>query len=100
VIRKLIVGLVMTSALTIGLSIPAFADPGCYTGCQPGPVSIVDGGPSISPGVPAPRESVPPPGGLPITGEDIAQSVGIGAVLLVAGVAIVRVSRRKARPTS
>ncbi len=90
----------MTSALTIGLSIPAFADPGCYTGCQPGPASIVGGGPSISPGVPAPRESVPPPGGLPFTGEDIAQSVGIAAVLLVAGVVTVRVSRRRARATS
>jgi hypothetical protein len=44
-----------------------------------------------------PTESVPTPGGLPITGADVEQSVGFAAVLLVGGVAMVRLGRRRAR---
>ncbi len=104
-------------ALTLGLSIPAFAD-GCYTGCAPAPVGSVGQGPvgppvgqgaitvpgvavSQSPpaAVPVAAQSVPSSGGLPLTGTDIEQSVGFAVVLLVAGAAIVRVSRRRARLT-
>jgi hypothetical protein len=50
--------------------------------------------------VPIAKESVPSSGGLPLTGADIEESAGIAAVLLVAGVAMVRVGRRRATPTS
>jgi hypothetical protein len=94
---------VAASVVTIGFSLPAFADP-CYTGCAPSPISIVGGGPSISPGVPGPHtpvppptESVPPPGGLPFTGQDVEQIVGIAVVLLIGGVVMIRLGRRKGR---
>jgi LPXTG-motif cell wall-anchored protein len=95
----------MAGAVTLGLSLPAGADPTCYTGCGPGPQTVVGSGPSTSPGlpgpqtspepVPAPKQSVPSSGGLPLTGGDIEQSAGIAAVLLVAGAAMVRVNRRR-----
>jgi hypothetical protein len=104
-IRRIIVGAIVVSGLSIGLSYPAFADP-CYTGCGPGPVSIVGSG-SVPPGLlnsqsphaplPAPTESVPAPPGLPFTGADIEQIVGIASVLLVGGVVLVRINRRRAR---
>ncbi len=110
VIRKLIVGIFMASVLMVGFSLPAFADPSCYTGCFPGPVSIVGKGPSVAPSgpgvlstpAPLPRagSSVPSSGGLPFTGADVEQSIGLAAVLVVAGVAVLRVGRRRARPTS
>ena len=50
--------------------------------------------------VPVVAPSVPSSGGLPFTGADIEQSLGAAAVLLVAGAAIVRVSRRRARLTT
>lgn len=101
-IRKFIVGVFTASVVTIGISVPALADPSCYTGCGPAPISIVGGAPSVAPsGPPAhlspPTESVPTPGGLPITGADIEQSAGFAAVLLVGGVAMVRISRRRGR---
>jgi hypothetical protein len=118
VVRKLIAGTALASALTLGFSLPALADPTCYTGCGPSPSTILGGGPSTSPGGPAtilgggpstppiavapapvPHESAPPPGGLPFTGTDIEQSVAVASVLLVAGVALVRINRRKARTT-
>ena len=85
--------------ITIGFSVPALADPSCYTGCGPAPISIVGRGPSISPGgpttpLPPPTESVPTPGGLPFTGEDVEQIAGVAALLLVGGAAMVRISRR------
>ena len=93
----------MVGGVTFGLSFPAFAA-GCYTGCvpsTPSPPGLLGGGPSVSPSVsvplPAPSESVP--GGLPFTGADIEQSVGIAVVLLVAGTVLVRMNRRKARAT-
>jgi hypothetical protein len=102
VIKKFIVGVLTTSVVTIGISVPALADPSCYTGCGPAPISIVGGAPSIAPGgppanLPAPTESVPNPGGLPITGQDLEQSLGFAALLIVGGVALVRVGRRRAR---
>ena len=102
-IQKFIVGMLTASVVTIGISVPALADPSCYTGCGPAPVSIVGGAPSISPGgppvnLPAPTESVPTPGGLPITGQDVEQTLGFAAVLLVGGVALVQIGRRRARP--
>ncbi|HEY5024507.1 MAG TPA: hypothetical protein VII76_05995 [Acidimicrobiales bacterium] len=111
-IRKFIVGVCTASVVTIGFSVPALADPTCYTGCGPAPISIVGGGPapisivgggpSISPGgpkspLPAPTESVPTPGGLPVTGQDVEQIAGLAAVLLVGGAAMVRISRRRTR---
>jgi hypothetical protein len=103
VVKKLILGLVLVGGVTLGLSFPAFAA-GCYTGCVPSPPGLVGGGPSVSPSapsvsvpLPAPSESVP--GGLPFTGADIAQSVAIAVVLLVAGTVLVRINRRKARTT-
>jgi len=50
--------------------------------------------------LPAPTESVPAPPGLPFTGADIEQIVGIGSVLLVGGVVLVRINRRRARAAS
>jgi hypothetical protein len=101
VVRKLILGLVVVGGVTLGLSFPAFAA-GCYTGCVPSPPGLVGGGPSVSPSVsvplPAPSQSVP--GGLPFTGADIEQIVGIAVVLLVAGTVLVRMNRRKARAPS
>jgi hypothetical protein len=95
-----IVGLVLAGGMTLGLSLPASAQ--CYTGCVPSPPSLLGGGPSVSPSVsvplPAPSQSVP--GGLPFTGADIEQIVGIAVVLLVAGTVMVRITRRKARATS
>ena len=103
-IRRLTIVLFTASVITIGFSDPALADPTCYTGCAPTPISIVGGGPSISPGVPGPHtpvppptESVPPPGGLPFTGQDVEQIVGIAAVLLIGGVVMIRSGRRKGR---
>ncbi len=100
----------MAVAVTLGISHPAVADPTCYTACGPGPQTVVGSGPSTSPGGPTPqlspepvpiaKESVPSSGGLPLTGADIEESAGIAAVLLVAGVAMVRVGRRRATPTS
>jgi hypothetical protein len=93
--------MVLAGGVTLGLSLPAFAD-GCYTNCVPSPVGLVGGGPSVSPSVsvplPAPSEAVP--GGLPFTGADIEQLAGIAAVLLVAGTVLVRMNRRRARATS
>ena len=101
-IKKFIVGVCTASVVTIGFSVPALADPTCYTGCGPAPISIVGGGPSISPGgpkspLPPPTESVPNPGGLPFTGGDVEQIAGLAAVLLVGGAAMVRISRRRTR---
>lgn len=92
----------MAGAVTLGLSLPAGADPTCYTGCGPGPETVLGTGPATSPGVspeplPSPKQSVPSPG-LPLTGADIEQSAGIATVLLVAGAALVRVNRRRATP--
>jgi hypothetical protein len=98
----------MAGAVTLGLALPAGADPTCYTGCGPGPETVVGSGPETSPGVPvsqtspepvpAPKQSVPSSGGLPLTGGDIEQSAGIATVLLVAGATLVRVHRRRATP--
>ncbi len=112
------VGLVAAGVLTVGLSLPAFADGRCYTGCSPTPVPTptpvgsVGGGPAgqgvvTVPGVavsqsppaaaPVATQSVPSSGGLPLTGADIEELVGLAVVLLVAGAAVARVSRRRAR---
>ena len=101
-IRKFIVGVFTASVVTIGISVPALADPSCYTGCGPAPISIVGGAPSLAPNgppahAPVPSEAVPTPGGLPITGGDIEQSIGIAAALLVGGFALVRGGRRRNR---
>jgi hypothetical protein len=110
VVRKLIVGTVMAGAVTLGISHPAVADPTCYTECGPGPQTVVGSGPATAPGgptsqpspapVPSPKQSVPFSGGLPLTGADIEQSAAIATVALVAGVAMVRVSRRRAARAS
>ena len=107
--RKLIAGVILASALTLGVTLPASADPTCYTGCAPGPPGLVGsgpGGPGTAPtGVtapaptvplPGPTQSVPSPGGLPFTGADVGESVGIALVLVLAGGALVRVNRRRA----
>jgi hypothetical protein len=109
-VRKLIVGAVMAGAVTLGISYPAGADPTCYTECGPGPETVLGSGPSTAPGGPisqpapapelAPTQSVPSSGGLPLTGGDIEQSAAIATVALVAGVAMVRVGRRKAARAS
>jgi hypothetical protein len=105
VVRKLIVGMVMAGALMLGTTRPAVADSTCYTGCGPVPETVVGAGPSIAPSgpspqsspapVPLPIQSAPPAGGLPVTGADIAQSAAAAAVLLVAGVAMIRINRRR-----
>jgi hypothetical protein len=111
VIKKLIAALFLVSMLTVAASLPAVADPTCYTGCSPipggpGPGGFVGPGPTPTPGVhtspstPAPvplaGQSVPS-GGLPLTGADIEQGAAIAVVLLGAGIALVRVSRRRGR---
>jgi len=110
VVRKLVVGAVVAGAVSFGAALPSFAGaPTCYTGCTPGPMGSGPG-PYLTPGTPVinasgspgpgsgvtPREAAPPSGGLPFTGADVAGSVGIASVLLVAGGAMVRVSRRRA----
>ncbi len=110
-LRKLVVGVALAGAVTLGFSLPAFADHTCYTACTPLPVGSVGQGPvghgpattpgvaaSQSPSAPVPTRSVVSSGGLPFTGADIEQSAGAAAVLLAAGAAMVRVSRRRARP--
>jgi LPXTG-motif cell wall-anchored protein len=107
--RKLIAGVILASALTVGVALPASADPTCYTGCAPQPPGLLGsgpGGPGTAPSgvtvptptvpVPAPSQFAPPPGGLPVTGADVGESVSIGLVLVVAGGALVRVKRRRA----
>jgi len=119
VLKKLVVGVALAGAVTLGFTLPAFADQTCYTACTPLPVGSVGQGPvgsvgqgpvghgpattpgvaaSQSPSAPAPTRSVVSSGGLPFTGTDIEQSAGAAAVLLVAGAAMVRFSRRRARP--
>jgi len=111
VLRKLVVGFALGGAVALGFSFPAFADPTCYTACTPLPVGSVGQGPvglgpattpgvaaSQSPSAPVPTRSVESSGGLPFTGADIEQSAGAAAVLLVAGAAMVRFGRRRARP--
>ena len=100
----------MAAAVSLGVSHPAVADPACYTDCGPGPQTIVGSGPSTSPGgptpqfspapAPIPKQSVVSSGGLPLTGADVEESAGIALVLLVAGVAMVRVGRRRATPAA
>jgi hypothetical protein len=113
VFRKLVVGLSMTGAVILGFSLPAAADGTCYTNCSPAPIgavgqgSVVQG--QVTPGVaasqapavtvPVATQSVPSSGGLPFTGADVEQGLGAAAVLLVAGAAMIRVSRRRARLT-
>jgi len=114
VLRKLVVGLSMAGVVILGFSLPASADGTCYTKCSPAPIgavgqgSVVQG--QVTPGVaasqsppvtvPVATQSVPSSGGLPFTGADVEQSLGAAGVLLVAGAAITRVSRRRARLTS
>jgi len=106
----------MAGAMTFSLSLPAFAGTTCYVGCAPGPIApvgIVGGGQSTSPGLaavsgtqatpsvaPPAKQAVQSSGGLPFTGADIEQIVGIAGVLLVAGMVMVRMSRRRARTVS
>jgi len=108
VVRKAIIGVVVAGVVTLGLSLPAGADPGCYTGCSPSPTNLIGlgpstlvGGPAVAPSapVPGPSASAPAPGGLPFTGADIEQTVAVACVLLVAGAAMVRI-RRRSRATS
>ena len=88
----------MIGALTLGMTHPAVADPTCYTECGPGPATILGAGPSTAPSGPGPipKEAVSVPGGLPVTGADIEQTVGFAIVLLVAGAVMVRINRRRA----
>ncbi len=105
VVRKLIAGVIMAGSVTLGLSLPAGADPTCYTGCTPTPPGVLGAGPATTPGVPAsqatpaplpePAASVPTSGGLPVTGTDVEQSLVLASVLVVAGGVIVRRSRRR-----
>ena len=107
-VRKLIAGVILASALTVGVTLPASADPTCYTGCAPSPVGLVGagpGGPATAPSgvtapapivpLPGPTQFVPSPGGLPFTGADVGESVGIAVVLVLAGGALLRVNRRR-----
>jgi hypothetical protein len=114
VLRKFVAGLAMAGVVVLGFSLPASADGTCYTTCSPTPIgavgqgSVVQGS-VIAPGVaasqspsatvPVATQSVSSSGGLPFTGADIEQSLGAAALLLVAGAAFVRVSRRRARLT-
>jgi LPXTG-motif cell wall-anchored protein len=89
----------MAGAVTLGMTLPAAADPTCYTACGPGPATILGAAPAVAPSGPTgpiPTQSVPTPGGLPVTGADIEQTAGIAIVLLVAGAGMVRVNRRRA----
>ena len=91
----------MAGAVTLGMTLPAAADPTCYTECGPGPATILGAAPAVAPSgpnpspSPIPKQSVPTPGGLPVTGADIEQTAGIAIVLLVAGAGMVRVNRRR-----
>jgi hypothetical protein len=116
VIKKLIAGLFLVSVLTVAVTLPAVADPTCYTGCSPIPGVPVPGipvpggfvgsGPTPTPGaqtspstpapVPLASQSVPS-GGLPFTGADVEQSAAIAVVALGAGFVLVRVGRRRRR---
>jgi|ERR1700688_4071227 len=109
-VSKLIGGVVLVSALTLGVTLPAFADSSCYTGCTPVVPGVPGPATPVLPGVPGPAPGTAPtgtpvsdspnvPGGLPLTGADIEESVGIASVLLVAGVALVRINRRRAQST-
>jgi hypothetical protein len=115
VLRKLAVGLAMAGVVILGISLPASADDTCYTQCAPTPIGAVGQGSVVqgqvtTPGVaasqspsatvPVAAQSVRSSGGLPFTGADIEQSLGAAAVLLVAGAAMVRVGRRRARLTT
>jgi hypothetical protein len=121
VTKRLVLGSVLGCAAVIGLAVPAFADPGCYTGCTPpgsGPVTAPSGGarpteplagihtsasgateispasaPARSPAL-APAQS-PSSGGLPFTGADVAELVGVAGVLFLCGAALVSISRRR-----
>jgi len=106
----------MAGVVILGFSLPASADDTCYTQCAPTPIgavgqgSVVQGQVTTTPGVaasqspsatvPVAAQSVRSSGGLPFTGADIEQSLGAAAVLLVAGAAMVRVGRRRARLTT
>ncbi len=53
---------------------------------------------AVTPHAPAGSDqSVPASPGLPFTGADIEQIIGIASVLLVGGVVLVRTNRRRAR---
>jgi hypothetical protein len=122
--KRLVFGVAVGCVVVIGVTVPAFADPGCYTGCTPpafsgsGPVTAPSGGnaPSgplagahtsasgasqINP-VSAPAQSpaeapveAPSSGGLPFTGTDVADLVVVAAVLVLCGLTLVSISRRR-----
>jgi hypothetical protein len=99
VVRKLIGGVVLVSAVTLGVTLPAFADSTCYTGCTNAPPGQLGPAPGTAPSGPPVLEPTSVPGGLPLTGADIEESVAVASVLLVAGVVLVRINRRRAQAT-